>query len=263
MKIKILSRNPDNYIRNTKLENHRIHRNFDPSLHPFEEQREYIRALNATKLERVFAKPLIGDLVGHQDSISCLAKHPTQTSFLVSGSYNGEICVWNLPKRSCKRTILAHNGCTRAIAVTNDGMRFLSVGDDKAIKIWKHFSCENQEEDETPVNTVLSKSVLSSISYHRKDTIYATCGEVCQLWEETRNEPIKTFEWGSDNIQHVQFNLVENNLLAACTSSRSVILYDRREGKPLRKILMSMRSNSLSWNPMEAFTFTVANEDYQ
>jgi WD repeat and SOF domain-containing protein 1 len=61
-------------------------------LHPFEGLREYTRALNAVKLERVFAKPVVGNLDGHQDGVSCLGKHPQHLSLLVSGSYDGEVC---------------------------------------------------------------------------------------------------------------------------------------------------------------------------
>lgn len=60
-------------------------------MHPFEGLREYTRALNAVKLERVFAKPFVGNLDGHQDGVSCLGKHPQHLSLLVSGSYDGEV----------------------------------------------------------------------------------------------------------------------------------------------------------------------------
>jgi WD repeat and SOF domain-containing protein 1 len=69
-----------------------VPRNYDPSLHPFEGLREYTRALNAVKLERVFAKPFVGNLDGHTDGVSCLGKHPQHLSLLVSGSYDGEVC---------------------------------------------------------------------------------------------------------------------------------------------------------------------------
>ncbi|CAG9804602.1 unnamed protein product [Chironomus riparius] len=264
MKVKVLSRNPDDYIRDTKTEFHKVTRNYSKEVHPFEEQREYVRALNATKIERMFAKPLIGDLSGHKDGISCIAKHPTQLSTLVTGSFDGDVCVWNLPTRKCMKSLNAHDGFVRGIVFSTDGDRFLSVGDDKAIKVWttNTYDMDDEEDDNAPINTILSKTVLTSITHHRRDPIFATCGEMCQLWEESRNEPLKSLQWGSDSIHHIQFNLVENNLLAACTSSRSIILYDRREGKPLRKVVMSMRPNYLAWNPMEAFTFTVANEDY-
>jgi hypothetical protein len=34
--------------------------------HPFEAEREYTRALNSVKLEKVFAKPFLGALDGHR-----------------------------------------------------------------------------------------------------------------------------------------------------------------------------------------------------
>lgn len=38
--------------------------------------------------------------------------------------------------------------------------------------------------------------------------------------------------------------------------------YDIRAKVPLKKIVMKMASNALCWNPMEAFHFSVANEDH-
>ena len=66
-------------------------RNYDPSLHPFEAPREYVRALNATKLERVFAKPFLGSLDGHRDGVHVMRKHPRSLSLLFSGSCDGEV----------------------------------------------------------------------------------------------------------------------------------------------------------------------------
>ncbi|CAH2076663.1 unnamed protein product, partial [Iphiclides podalirius] len=229
VKIKVISRNPEDYLRSTKRDIHKIPRNYDPSLHPLEAPREYVRAMNAVKLERVFAKPFIGSLDGHRDGVSSMAKHPNKLALLVSGAFD-------------------------------DGETFTSVGDDKTIKTWKSQIVSPDEEE--PVNTLLSMSPVSGITYHRNKPIFATCGEHCQLWENTRSEPIKIFKWGVDSLHHVAFNQVEYNLLASCASDRSIILYDCRESGPLRKVVMELRSNALSWNPMEAFIFTVANEDY-
>ena len=68
-------------------------RNYDASLHPLEAPREYVRALNSVKLERVFAKPFLGSLDGHKDGISCLGKHPHRLSIMLSGSCDGEVYV--------------------------------------------------------------------------------------------------------------------------------------------------------------------------
>ncbi|XP_043267800.1 DDB1- and CUL4-associated factor 13 [Venturia canescens] len=261
MKVKVLSRNPDEYLRETKRDIHKVPRNYDPALHPFEAAREYTRALNAVKLERVFAKPFIGNLEGHKDGVACIVKHPGRLSVLLSGAFDGEVRVWDLPQRKCERTILAHDGIVRGIAFTPSTENFITTGDDKTIKLWKSLKPQFGEEDE-PVNTIISKTVITGISHHRSANLFATCGELCQMWEESRNEPIRTFKWGVDSLHDVKFNPVQTNLLAACASNRSIILYDTRDTGPLRKVTLKLRTNRLAWNPMEAFSFTCANEDY-
>ena len=67
--------------------------------HPFEAQREYKRALNAVKLDKVFAKPFLGALDGHREFPSCLAKHPLKLSSIASASADGEVRLWDLTQR--------------------------------------------------------------------------------------------------------------------------------------------------------------------
>ena len=71
-------------------------RSYDSSDHPMQQPREYTRAMNAAKLERVFAKPFLGAFDGHRDGISSLCKHPTQLRYLFSGSCDGEVCMFSL-----------------------------------------------------------------------------------------------------------------------------------------------------------------------
>ena len=66
-------------------------RNYDPALHPFAAPREYTRAMNAAKLGRMFAKPFVGSLDGHRDSVTCLSKHPSRLSQLYTGAADGEV----------------------------------------------------------------------------------------------------------------------------------------------------------------------------
>jgi WD repeat and SOF domain-containing protein 1 len=54
-----------------------------------EKAREYTRALNAVKLERLFAKPFVGALSGHSDGVYCIAKHPQKLTTIISGSGDG------------------------------------------------------------------------------------------------------------------------------------------------------------------------------
>ncbi len=53
----------------------------------------------------------------------------------------------------------------------------------------------------------------------------------------------------------------ETDILATTGSDRSIALYDLRSGKAIRKLIMQTRTNSVAWNPMEAFNFVAASED--
>jgi WD repeat and SOF domain-containing protein 1 len=89
MRIKVIYRKEQDYTRERPTDLQKVHRNIDPKLHPFERSREYVRALNAVKLNRVFAKPFVGALSGHMDGVYCLARHPTSLTLLGSGSADG------------------------------------------------------------------------------------------------------------------------------------------------------------------------------
>ena len=107
-----------------------------------------------------------------------------------SGSCDGEIRLWNLPLKKCLSTLVAHDGVVRDLCFTMDGLRIISVGDDKLIKSWK-VNEESYEMDELAINSVASKHLLCGISHHRNDSKFVTCGDNCTLWEHNRNEPIK------------------------------------------------------------------------
>ena len=264
MKVKVLCRNPQDYIRQTVSDIHRVPRNLNPALHPLEGPREYVRALNATKLDRVFAKPFVGSLAGHTDGVYCMCKHPKELSVLLSGSCDGEIRLWSVARQECLLAIPAHTGFVRGLCMNSEGSCFVSVGEDKIVKQWRYpeEQDEEQSEDYEPVSTTLGKSVFLGVDHHWKEPTFATCGEKVDIWDESRSEPVRSFTWGVDSITNVRFNPIEYNILATAGSDRTVALYDIRGSTPLRKVVLSMKSNGIAWNPMEAFNFTVANEDF-
>jgi DDB1- and CUL4-associated factor 13 len=75
-----------------------VHRNLDPALHPHEKAVEYTRALNAAKLQRVFAKPFLASLP-HTDGVTCLARSPTHLNSLVGGAKSGSLRFHRVPLR--------------------------------------------------------------------------------------------------------------------------------------------------------------------
>ena len=90
----------------------------------------------------------------------------------------------------------------------------------------------------------------------------ASSGHLVEIWDINRAQPLNTFKWDISQQHHVRFNGIEPNLLSSLDWEHNILLYDIRRNHPIKKLKMRMSCNSLSWNPLEAYIFTVANEDY-
>jgi WD repeat and SOF domain-containing protein 1 len=88
-KISILQHAPSQHVAARPGDPSPTSRNLNPLMHPFARARERIRALNAAKLERIFAKPFIDSLEGHVDAVEVLAKKPGSLNIIASGSWDG------------------------------------------------------------------------------------------------------------------------------------------------------------------------------
>ncbi|KAI8922282.1 hypothetical protein PhCBS80983_g01986 [Powellomyces hirtus] len=254
MKVKTISRGED-YARERSGDIFKVTRNLDPVAHPFERAREYTRALNGVKLERLFAKPFVGALSGHIDGVYCVAKHPTKLATVFSGAADGEVRIWSLTSQKSTWTARAHQGFVRGICSVPFSDNFFTVGEDKIVKMWNSESTE-------PLNTYIARNAFTGIDHHRAKNVFATSSTQIDIWDHDRAEPMQSFSWGAETTTSVKFNQTETNVFASCGTDRTVILYDLRTSSPLSKIVMNMRTNAIAWNPMEAFNFTTANEDH-
>lgn len=98
MKVKVINRSEASMTRERSEDVMQVHRNLDPTLHPFERAREYTRALNAAKTERVFAKPFVGALP-HDEAVYCIARSPTRLNCVLSGCGDGLVKLWDVPEQ--------------------------------------------------------------------------------------------------------------------------------------------------------------------
>ena len=259
MKIKPISRDRRDFVKERSSDLQRVCRSMQPELHPFEKGREYVRALNAVKLDKHFSKPFVGALDGHMDGVHCVATAPTVLTMLVSGGCDGELIRWDLADRSAAWRVQAHTGFVRGVAFSREGHHFVSASDDKTVKLW---SAAASSENATPMATFLGRHAFTDVDHHRKEHSFATGGPTLLLWDTARSEPVQSFEWGADSITRVRFNPAQPNLLGALSNDRSLTLYDLRTGSALQKAVMQTRGNAVCWNPMEPFHCTVASEDH-
>lgn len=256
-------------------------------------------------MDRMFAKPFVDSLGGHQDGVYCLGKDPRRVSIIAAGGGDGEVIVHSLAQRRSLLKIDAHRGMVGGVCWTSearDGKRGLvTCGKlDGTIKIWrsKAFApgmkveeeageemldtagavAEDADEDLAmdegkrdniglslePSMVYNSKNGFNGIDHHRSDNVFATASNVVQVWDENRSSPLSTLQFGSsmETVTSVQFNQSETSVLASVGSDRTMCLYDIRTGKAERRVLMNMRSNSLSWCPTLPTVMLLASEDH-
>ena len=179
-----------------------------------------------------------------------------------SGSCDGEVRVWSLSSQDCLATIQAHSGFVRGLCTDRQARSIITVGEDKVVKTWRYpDNLSDINSKFSPVTSTIGKSVFLGVDHHWTKSIFGTCGEKVDIWDSDRSEPVRSFTWGVDSITNIKFNPIECNVLATTGSDRTIALYDIRGSTPLRKVILSMKSNGISWNPIEAYHFTVANED--
>lgn len=221
VRIKAISRSETESTRDSKLEVRKMHKNVDPAEHPFERAKEVKRAVNAVKLDKMFAKPFLWSLEGHMDGVYSTATTPTNLSAFVSGSCDGELRVWDISHKKTLWDVYGHQGFVTGISVDGEGHTLVSCGDDKTIKQWplvtdtsaysRATAAAGDEEatkEPTPLAVWTKKTQLLGIDHHRYEPLFATASTdgTVDVWNSSRSEPYQTFTWGADTVKCVRFN---------------------------------------------------------
>lgn len=237
-------------------------RNLDSAMHPFERAREYKRALNAVKLERMHAAPFIGQLGrGHVDGVYSIAKDPSSLGRFSSGSGDGVVKVWDLTTREEIWHATAHENVVKGLEWTRD-QKLLTCAADRSIKLFDPY---NLPSDSAPISSWLGSGAFTSLSHHRSRNAFAAASSVISIYDLERHTAApEVLRWptSTDTITNVAFNHVETSVLASCANDRSLVIYDLRTSTPVAKSVLTFACNRIAWSPMEAFNFAAASEDH-
>lgn len=251
VKVQTICRVPEVMTRESTPDIYKVHRNPDSTLHPLQQAREYKRALNAAKLEKIFSKPFVSALSDHTDSVFCLSRSDKDLSLLLSGSANGEVKLFDLTKLECIKSFQAHSGQVSGVSF-RQGL-IVSAGTDCIVNLWKENGKQGKYKSSMP---------LTGIDLSWSESQFTVCGQDgVDLWDIKRSTPIMHFSTGNDTVNKAKFNPTENSIICAVSSDRGISLIDCRSASVIHKALLSMKSNDVSWNPREPINFTVANED--
>ena len=211
----------------------------------------------------MFAAPFVAQLgKGHVDGVYTMAKDPESLQRFASGSGDGIVKVWDLTSREEVYSAQAHEGIVKSMCWTKD-RKLVTCASDKTIKLFDPY---NAAAGVAPAGTWLGQTAFTGVSHHRSLPSFAASSNVIGIYDLSRSStiPLQTLQWptSTDTINTLAFNQIETSIIASCATDRSVILYDIRTSSPLSKVTLRLASNAVSWNPMEAFNFAVANEDH-
>ena len=133
VKIKAICRDSNDYKRKTNTEIEKVYRNTNPKLHPFQKAREYIRALNSVKLDKIFSKPFLFSLSQPTDCIKVMCKNSKNLGEFASGGFDGQLIIWNLSNRKPIFNIKTSHNMIKGLAYSNNAEDILTCGDDNVI----------------------------------------------------------------------------------------------------------------------------------
>lgn len=270
MKVKTLKRSIGSVERECIGDARRTTRNLEATAHPMQRAREYTRAVTASKMDRMFAKPFVGSLGnGHMDAVLCTATSRRSLVPLLSGAADGSVKLWDLQTRTSMVEIPhAHSRIVNDVVFDSSGRYFFSCGDDGKMHQWAiHPTKDDKDGSIKPISTwAAQEGAFKSLDHHWiSDTFVTASDSAVQVWTPHRSTALQTHAdlWGStDTVHVVRCHPSEHALLANCSMDRGIGLHDTRTGSALQKTVLQMRSNDLQWNPMEPMNFVVANEDY-
>ena len=268
MKIRVLSRSDAEWSgqNDGNPKRSRSSKNTNSILHAPQRPLEVQRAVTAAKLNRSLARPfLFACEPSHCDGVYCLTRSRNDIALFASAAADGEVRIWHLPSHSARTHIIPPpTAFNRGITFSQDSQRVLVCNDAKmvhAIELGVDY-VQQPELAKTLTSFKSTAGPLSSISAHYHEPKFATASSVVEIWDENRSTPSQSLSVSVDSLHCVRFNPVEPNIIASAGSDRAVTLYDIRANTPIRRLVLKMRSNDISWNPIEAMNFSVANDDH-
>jgi WD repeat and SOF domain-containing protein 1 len=233
-KIQVICRDSNNYEKKTKSEIEKVFRNPNPVLHPQLKAREYVRALNSAKLDKIFAKPFLFALSNHTDGVKVMAKNNKLLSEIVSGTFDGQIILWDLPRRTPIFNITSRHDYVKGLVFNKSGSDFLSVGDDQKINIWnKSLLYEEQ------VKNFTNSGVKNYGDEDEEEDYFSTKNNVDFTTQNNGRSKDNTpftytpkFSYTSEtNLESIDHSTITENQFA--TAGGNLALWDYNRSKPI------------------------------
>ena len=120
------------------------------------------------KLRRAFG-------TGHRSAVSCIDHHPHGSGFLVTGSVDTNIKVWDSRRKECLATYRGHDSATTCVRMSPDGTLVASGAASGAVRIWDLRGGKLMKEFAT------HRGKVTDLCFHPNEFLLASSGQDRQV----------------------------------------------------------------------------------
>lgn len=161
------------------------------------------------------------EFVGHKDGITCLQFN---RKYLMSGSYDATVKIWNIETGECVRTLTGHQKGVRAL--TFDSQKLITGGLDSTIKVWNYHTGQC-------ISTYRGHDdAVSSVDFSNKTIVSGSADCTVKVWHVDLRT-CYTLRGHSDSINCVKIHQPSNTVFSA-SDDTTVKMWDLNSNQCLR-----------------------------
>ncbi|KAM0480286.1 hypothetical protein ACHAPX_004117 [Trichoderma viride] len=167
-------------------------------------------------------------LRGHSGKIYSIA-FSHDSKFILSGSINGTVMLWDSTTGDCLRTFQGHKGHVASVAFSHDSTILASGSGDNTIKLWDSITGECLRTFQG------HKSFFTSVAFSHDSKILASglSDKTIKLWDSATDECLRTFQGHKGHVASVAFSH-DSTILASGSDDKTIKLWDSINGECLR-----------------------------
>lgn len=240
MRINTIYHKPDEICKERKKDISHVSFAKEEVYHPFMKERELVRALNATKIERLLSKPFVTALSYHKEGIHVLARHPKMPLF-ASASFDNQVILWDMKHKG----IIERFECPKPVrGLGIDGVGNVYAGQGGSVNVLGNSQTYRCRSEVTALDVAGTLNVGTS--------------KGIEVFDVERSIPR---EQGSSRYPLcISSSPVLANIIGIGEQG-GLSLFDARVGKMIHSVEMRSKVNDISFNPMSGHMFVSANED--